>query len=96
VDDIWYVKLDFYSDNFDFTLLCKRSDKIIDRVDMMNKIYITQCIDCDAWRPVNSYGTGVYCDDLQQAISDDTECFIPDNCPRLIKQRLEKDEDDGG
>ena len=48
-----------------------------------NKIIITKCQDCAERRPADSHGTGVFCDELNNKISDDTDCLVPDNCPKI-------------
>ncbi len=53
----------------------------------MNKVIITKCIDCACWCPANTYGNGVYCDELQTTISElDCDIDIPDYCPKLASQ----------
>ncbi|OEU68466.1 MAG: hypothetical protein BBJ57_07250 [Desulfobacterales bacterium PC51MH44] len=50
----------------------------------MNQVIITKCIECANWCPANNHGTGVYCDELQQTLSElDEELDIPDYCPKL-------------
>ena len=48
-----------------------------------NKIIITKCQDCAERHPADSHGTGVFCDELNNKISDDTDCLVPDNCPKI-------------
>lgn len=56
-------------------------------LNVMNKLIITKCIECAQWVPANSYGVGVYCDELGQVISEtETDMGIPDICPLLITQ----------
>ena len=50
----------------------------------MNVVIITKCNECSESRPADSYGLGIYCDKLNQKISDNDECFIPDYCPKII------------
>jgi len=50
----------------------------------MNSFLITKCNECSDSRPNDSFGCGIFCDELMQIVSeDDCEALIPDNCPRL-------------
>ena len=53
----------------------------------MNEVVITKCIECGNWSPADSYGNGVYCDELDKVVEEvDAEIGIPDVCPKLPKQ----------
>ena len=57
---------------------------------MSNRIKITVCQDCADWSPADSYGCGVYCDELGKIVckpedptDEDGSDPIPDCCPKL-------------
>ena len=54
----------------------------------MNRVIITTCFECSNWAPTDSYGNGVYCDELGEVLSTtEIDYPIPDKCPKLEKNK---------
>lgn len=49
-------------------------------------ITISSCVECGDWLPSDSYGCGTICAELMRHVSMESDCEIPDWCPRLAKQ----------
>jgi hypothetical protein len=58
---------------------------------MKNTLTINCCEDCSGWTPVDSYGNGTFCDELNEIVYDGKGSMsltpIPDNCPRLERNK---------